>query len=75
MAQWVASDSVLAAGELGVETDTGKVKVGDGVTNWTGLGYLGVQALGGVTGARKLTESEYAAITPADDVLYVVVAD
>lgn len=40
-----------------------------------GGGPGAVQNLGGLVGARKLTESQYAAITPADDVLYVVVAD
>lgn len=29
------------AGEPGFETDTGKIKVGDGVTRWTDLGYIG----------------------------------
>lgn len=40
-AQWTAANPTLAAGEPGYETDTGKVKVGDGATAWTGLGYLG----------------------------------
>lgn len=38
-AQWTTANSVLAAGELGLETDTGKIKFGDGVTAWTTLGY------------------------------------
>lgn len=28
--------------ELGVETDTGKIKVGDGVTRWADLPYIGM---------------------------------
>ena len=32
---------VLKAGELGYETDTEKVKIGDGSTAWTGLPYFG----------------------------------
>jgi lysophospholipase L1-like esterase len=38
-AQWTSANSVLAAGELGMETDTGNVKAGDGSTAWASLGY------------------------------------
>lgn len=38
-AAWTAADSVLAAGEPGYETDTGKMKVGDGITHWSSLSY------------------------------------
>jgi hypothetical protein len=38
-AQWTTANPVLADGELGVESDTGNVKVGDGATAWTGLRY------------------------------------
>jgi hypothetical protein len=38
-AQWTSGDPTLAVGEMGVETDTGKIKVGDGSTAWTSLGY------------------------------------
>ena len=39
-AQWTAANTVLAAGELGYETDTGFFKVGDGVTAWNSLDTL-----------------------------------
>lgn len=38
-ANWTSADSVLAAGELGIETDTNRIKIGDGATEWTGLRY------------------------------------
>jgi hypothetical protein len=38
-AQWTTADSVLAAGEMGVELDTGRSKFGDGTTAWTSLSY------------------------------------
>jgi hypothetical protein len=38
-ANWTAADTVLALGEPGVETDTLKLKVGDGITAWTSLAY------------------------------------
>ena len=39
-ANWTANDPTLAAGEIGIETDTAKVKVGDGATAWTALDYI-----------------------------------
>lgn len=38
-AAWTSNNPVLNAGERGVETDTGKEKVGDGATHWTSLTY------------------------------------
>ena len=37
---WTSANPILAQGELGVETDTNKIKVGDGSTAWASLGYL-----------------------------------
>ena len=36
---WTAANPVLLAGEPGFETDTGKLKIGDGVRNWATLPY------------------------------------
>jgi len=38
-ANWTSANPTLAIGELGLETDTGKFKVGDGVHTWTALAY------------------------------------
>lgn len=38
-AAWTAANPVLESREPGVETDTLKLKVGDGVTAWNDLGY------------------------------------
>jgi hypothetical protein len=45
--QWAAANPTLAAGELGLETDTSKYKIGDGLTVWNSLSYssLPVNAL------------------------------
>src|SRR6056300_1587267 len=37
---WTSANPILAQGELGAETDTSKIKIGDGSTAWTSLGYL-----------------------------------
>src|ERR1700733_10406706 len=47
-ANWTAADPVLNQGELGVETDTSKSKLGDGATAWNSLGYW---ATGGGSGS------------------------
>jgi hypothetical protein len=39
-ANWTSANPTLAQGELGLETDTSKIKAGDGSTAWTSLGYL-----------------------------------
>lgn len=38
-AAWTAANPVLAAGEKGIEIDTGKEKNGNGVTAWNSLAY------------------------------------
>ena len=43
-ANWTKKNPVLLAGEMGIETDTLKMKVGDGTSNWNALGYLGADA-------------------------------
>jgi len=40
-ASWTLSDAVLKNGEFGYETDTSRLKVGDGSTPWTSLLYFG----------------------------------
>jgi len=40
-ANWTQTNPVLAAGEPGLETDTGKVKYGNGTNTWTQLSYGG----------------------------------
>ena len=38
-ANWTSKNPVLGAGEMGIETDTRKIKFGDGVAAWNSLGY------------------------------------
>jgi hypothetical protein len=38
--QWISANTVLTAGEIGYETDTGQFKIGDGSTAWTSLPYF-----------------------------------
>jgi hypothetical protein len=56
-AQWTSTNPTLAAGEFGFETDTNKLKCGNGSTAWTSLTYInndgditGVTAGTGISG-------------------------
>lgn len=37
---WVSKNPILQAGEFGIENDTQKFKIGDGVTKWSNLPYV-----------------------------------
>jgi peptidoglycan hydrolase CwlO-like protein len=57
--QWTTANPVLAAGEIGFETDTGKFKIGDGTNTWSLLKYflnldaLDIDADGFITDDKK----------------------
>jgi hypothetical protein len=53
--QWTSTNPTLAAGEWGFETDTGKVKIGNGSTAWTSLAYQGAGDIEGVTAGTGLS--------------------
>lgn len=74
-AEWTSADPVLADGELGVETDTGKFKVGNGDDAWSVLTYSsgpagatgpqgpqGIQGIQGETGAALTLQGTYATL-------------
>jgi len=73
-ADWTAENIVLTTGEIGVETDSGKSKIGDGVSAWSALAYVatapgggsGVTSVAGRSGAVVLTASDVSGVaTPA----------
>ena len=45
--QWNTTNPLLADGEIGIETDTNKFKLGNGTNNWSNLAYGGVQGVQG----------------------------
>ena len=49
-ANWTASNPVLYAGEPGIETNTGQMKLGDGTHTWNQLQYVGYGGFTGPTG-------------------------
>ena len=55
-ANWTSANPTLAAGEMGIETDTSKYKIGDGSTTWSSLGYSSLPSGSAtLTGAETLT--------------------
>jgi hypothetical protein len=52
-ANWTSANPVLALGQPGYETDTAKLKFGDGTTAWTGLSYFSSGGGGGVSDGDK----------------------
>jgi hypothetical protein len=44
-AEWTSANPTLLSGEQGLETDTGKTKIGNGVTAWNSLGYVDAKFL------------------------------
>lgn len=63
-AAWTAANPTLAAGELGLETDTSFYKIGNGSTAWTSLAYGSIQgtlANDSVTTAKILNANVTAA--------------
>lgn len=53
--QWTSANPTLTSGEWGFETDTGKVKIGNGSTAWNSLGYTGAGDIEGVTAGTGLS--------------------
>ena len=46
--QWTTANPILAAGEIGFETDTNQFKIGDGVNEWEDISYFqSLESLGG----------------------------
>jgi hypothetical protein len=80
--QWTTANPVLAAGEIGFETDTSKFKIGDSVNTWDDLTYFtdADSALAAVTdligGAPDLlnTLNELAAAVNDDPAFFTTVA-
>ena len=61
-ANWTAENPILLAGEMGVETDTRRYKVGDGSTAWSSLSYYieGVAVRGQIS---KMTDGTIDIVT------------
>lgn len=52
-AEWTSAKPVLKAGEPGFETDTGKLKIGNGINNWLTLPYVSSDSASGWDGGTS----------------------
>lgn len=55
--EWTTANPILAAGEMGIETNTRKFKFGDGTTPWNTLAYASAEGGGGGTGSGTILTS------------------
>ena len=60
-AEWTVTNPVLLAGELGYETDTTRLKFGDGGSQWTSLPYVGSYGSSSLDGLSDVTLASPAA--------------
>ncbi len=58
-ANWASTNPTLASGELGLETDTKGIKIGDGATAWNSLAY----SLGSIGTINVIIDGAGSAIT------------
>jgi hypothetical protein len=64
--QWTAANTILASGELGLESDTNKFKIGNGTSGWNALSYAsGTAGANGATGATGATGASTTGATGA----------
>ncbi|WP_143745078.1 hyaluronate lyase N-terminal domain-containing protein [Megasphaera cerevisiae] len=63
-AQWTSVNPTLAKGEIGVEIDAGRIKIGDGITAWENLPYIGQSSTAPVGHIQQqyIVESGYLAL-------------
>jgi len=72
-ANWTSANPTLSSGEFGYETDTYKLKIGDGSTAWTSLDYYADQLAGGLDSSEivgLLSNGSVGHIIPAGNELY-----
>jgi hypothetical protein len=79
-AQWTSENPVLFLGEPGLETDTGRLKIGDGDTDWATLPYSfesgsGVTDHGLLTGLADDDHTQYTTTAEAQALVDVHTGD
>jgi hypothetical protein len=56
-ANWTSVNPILAAGEVGFETNTRLMKAGDGTTAWTSLAYVPANTANLIDGKRIIVQT------------------
>ena len=75
-ANWTSANPTLLAGEIGIESDTNKIKLGTGSASWTSLGYTPWSQVSAyplvnadIASAAAIAYSKLAALTSGNIVL------
>jgi hypothetical protein len=72
--QWT-SDIVLSAGEVGVNTETNQIKVGDGSTTWGALPYFASGTITSVTAGNGITVYTTAGSSASSGAISIAIDD
>lgn len=70
-ANWNVTNPILEIGEEGHETDTGKMKIGDGASNWIALDYVYFDGVNRLISTNTSVESSSRTLN-SDDVYHVI---
>jgi hypothetical protein len=65
-ANWTSANPTLAQGEIGFESNTGKMKIGIGSTAWTSLGYF-AGAIADISGLQSALDGKQAIVSGVSD--------
>lgn len=71
LTNWSTYNPVLLKGEVAIETDTNKMKIGDGTTAYNSLEYFAGEGGGGSSNVTINTTSNLSGTTPSSDNLVV----
>lgn len=63
-ANWITDNPVLEEGETGWETDTGRVKLGNGTDAWVDLAYAAGEAVDPTVGVFRSTDGSFGLSAP-----------
>ena len=77
--EWATANTLLAEGELAAELDTGRFKIGNGITLWNDLVYssgpAGIQGPIGPQGPQGIPGNQINKVTEIPDVVSTNISD
>lgn len=62
-AEWTTANPVLIKGQLGIESDTRRMKCGNGTSNWANLAYLDSDIQTAITNLQTVNQTQSDAIS------------
>jgi hypothetical protein len=69
--EWSSANPVLLEGEIGIETDTNKFKIGDGSSTWANLTYFSAGGITTYTSGESLGASKAVYVKSSDGEVYL----